>query len=124
MAHHNSSELENLLSAVTEALLADRDIDAIVDQYHVPRAAVDGLVALIRRLHVVLVGVQPSRRFVARLRHDLIGSPRYGMVSRVRYLPARVQIAAGVAVIAGFMILSRRRMLADTHEAQEIPALQ
>ena len=103
MAHQNTSDvqLENLLSAVTDALLAERsDIDAIVSQYDVPRGSVDAMISLIRRLHLLLVGVQPSRRFVRRLKHDLIGSPRQGVLARVRYLPARVQIAAGVALIS------------------------
>jgi len=122
----NNLELENLLSAVTEAMLADdqRDLDSIVSRYAVPRQDVEGLIGMIRRLHITLVGVQPSRRFVGRLRHELVGS-RYNMVARVRYLPPRVQIAAGIALVAGFMLLSRRRMIEETqHENQEIPVLQ
>ena len=124
MADHQ--ELENLLSAVTEALLADEDsdLDAIVNRYRVPRSEVEGLIGIIRRLHVSLVGVQPSRRFVGRLRLEVVGS-RYNVVSRIRYLPPRVQIAAGIALVAGFMLLSRRRMAEEAQsEAQEIPVLQ
>ena len=122
----NNLELENLLSAVTEAMLADdqRDLDSIVSRYAVPRQEVEGLIGVIRRLHMTLVGTQPSRRFVGRLRHELVGS-RYNVVARVRYLPPRVQIAAGIALVAGFMLLSRRRMIEETqHENQEIPVLQ
>jgi type VI protein secretion system component VasF len=122
----NNLELENLLSAVTEAMLADShdDLDAIVSRYAVPRQEVEGLIGIIQRLHMTLVGAKPSRRFVGRLRHELVGS-RYNVVSRIRYLPPRVQIAAGIALVAGFMLLSRRRMAEDTRrEAQEIPVLQ
>ncbi len=122
----NSSDLQlqDLLSAVTDALLAENDeLDTIIATYNVPRAQVDRLVYIIRRLHVALVGVQPSRRFARRLKQDLIGTPATGLVSRVRYLPARVQIAAGFAVVAGFMLLSRRRLIADVQENQEAPAL-
>jgi len=130
MSHLQSSdtELEKLLAAVTDALLADDggDVDAIINRYAVPRFEVDSLVALIRRLHLVLVGVQPSRRFVRRLKHDLTGHARRDVISRVRYLPPRVQIAAGVAFVIGFMLLSRRRLLADAlrDKQQEVPALQ
>ncbi len=122
----NNLELENLLSAVTEAMLAEdqQNMDSIVSRYAVPRQEVEGFIGIIRRLHLTLVGSQPSRRFVGRLRHELVGS-RYNVVARVRYLPPRVQIAAGIALVAGFMLLSRRRMMEETrHEAQEIPVLQ
>lgn len=124
----NNLELENLLSAVTEALLADNhsDIDTIVSRYSVPRGEVEGLIGIIRHLHITLVGSQPSRRFVGRLKHDLVGS-RYNVVSRIRYLPPRVQIAAGIALVAGFILLNRRRMIEEAAretQAQEVPVLQ
>jgi hypothetical protein len=123
----NDLELQNLLSAVTDALLADKkgDIDGIIGRYAVPRAEVDSLIGIVRRLHLMMVGAQPSRRFVRRLKTDLIGIPERNVVARVRHLPPRVQIAAGIALVAGFMLLSRRRMIEDVqHEQQEIPVLQ
>ena len=125
MTNHN--ELENLLSAVTDALLADErtNLDQIVNRYAVPKNEVEGLVGLVRKLHMTLVGAQPSRRFVNRLRSDLMGAKRPNIVARVRYLPPRVQIAAGIALVAGFMLLTRRRLVDDArHDAQEIPVLQ
>ena len=123
----NDLELQNLLSAVTDAMLADKngDIEHIVGRYAVPRQEVDSLVGIIRRLHMTLVGAQPSRRFVHRLKTDLLGTPERNVVTRIRHLPPRVQIAAGIALVAGFMLLSRRRMLEDVrHEQQEAPVLQ
>lgn len=120
-------ELQSLLSAVTDALLADEqaDLDGIIRQYDVRRTEVDSLVWLIRRLHVTLVGAQPSRRFVRRLKHDLVGTERSSVVARIRYLPPRVQIAAGVALVAGFMLLTYRRVVDESRrEKQEVPALQ
>jgi hypothetical protein len=122
----NDLELHNLLAAVTDALIADEnaDLDGIVSRYAVPRTEVEGLIGLIRRLHIFLVGAQPSRRFVGRLKHDLVGS-RFNLVSRIRYLPPRVQIAAGIAIIAGLMLFTRRRLMEDSRtEVQEIPVLQ
>lgn len=121
-------ELQNLLFAVTDALLTDdvQDIDAIVSHYAVTRTKVDRLIGMIRRLHVRLVGAQPSRRFVRRLKHDLVEQPQNeNVVNRMRYLPPRVQIAAGIALIAGFMLLSRRRMVEESRsEIREIRNLQ
>jgi type VI protein secretion system component VasF len=121
-----SSELHNLLAAVTEAIINDeQDLDVIVNRYSVPRADVEGLMNVIKHLHVILIGVRPSRRFAQRLRTDLMGQSQRNVINRLRYLPPRVQIAAGIALVAGFMLLSRRRLnteLQDTPE--EAPALQ
>jgi len=126
----DSSELnlENLLSAVTDALLAEQsDINAIIRRYDVKRANVDSFVAVIRRMHVVMVRQEPSEKFVRRLKQDLVGRNQ-GMVARVRYLPARVQLAAGVALLAGsgVMLLIRRRvpLLGEGEDRAEIPLLQ
>ncbi|MFQ3565997.1 MAG: hypothetical protein SNJ59_03270 [Aggregatilineales bacterium] len=122
---YSSSDLhlQNLISALTDAILVDQtDLDMLYQQYNVPRAEVESLLQLIQRLHVALVGVQPSRRFVQRLRQDLIGQSQWNLVNRVRYLPPRVQIAAGIALIAGFMLLSRRRLAALAREDRQLEA--
>ena len=122
MPNSDDMQIENLLSAVTDALLAENtNVDAIIRQYKVPRNDVESFVRVINRLHIALVGVQPSRRFVRRLKQDLVGAPNRNVLSRVRHLPPRVQIAAGIALVAGFMLLSRRRMVHDLHqESQEV----
>lgn len=121
----NDTILENLLSAVTDALLADTaNLDAIIGQYDVSRSEVNSFVNLIRRLHVTLVGVQPSKRFIRRLKSDLMGESEANVIARVRHLPPRVQIAAGVALVAGFMLLSRRRLAVDVlQESKEAAAV-
>ncbi len=121
-----TSELQNLLAAVTEAIIHDdQDLDLIVSRYAVPRADVEGLIHLIQRLHIALVGVRPSRRFAQRLRQELMGQHSSGVITRLRYLPPRVQIAAGIVLIGGFMLLKRRRISGDAQdEVQEIPVLR
>jgi hypothetical protein len=125
---HEPSELETLLAAVTEAIIHDeQDLDSIVNRYAVPRGEVEGLVNVIRRLHVVLVGVRPSRRFAQRLRLELMGQQQRGVINRLRYLPPRVQIAGGIVLVAGFMLLSRRRaayLAEQAPDGQEMPALR
>lgn len=112
-----NSQIEHLLSLLTDAILAEEgDIDQITRQYSVSRADVEGFVRIINRLHTALVGVRPSRRFVRRLKQDLMGEQHWNVVSRIRYLPPRVQIAAGIALFAGFMLLSRRRLAEATRE--------
>ncbi len=108
---NSENQIQDLLSAVTDALLAgDKNVDAIINRYQVSRAQVDNLVTIIRRLHVTLVGAQPSQQFVSHLKQDLMGAREQTVLARVRGLPARVQIAAIIAVLAGFMLFQRRRM--------------
>lgn len=124
---HEPSELEALLAALTEAIIEDeQNLDRIVNRYAVPRGELEGLVNVIRRLHVVLVGVRPSRRFAQRLRLELMGERQQGVINRLRYLPPRVQIAGGIVLVAGFMLLQRRRAasLAEQADVQEMPVLQ
>jgi hypothetical protein len=116
----SDKEKENLLAAVTDALLKEGDdIDAILSRHQVSRSEYEGVIKVLTRLHVVLVGVRPSRIFVQRLKQDLIGTPQRGFVAQLRHLPARVQIAAGVALVAGFMLLTRRRLVMDQQEASQ-----
>jgi hypothetical protein len=55
-----------------------------------------------------------------------MGAPAQTVFSRIRSLPPRVQIAAGIALLAGCMLLQRRRMLeyARQENQTEIPVLQ
>lgn len=120
-----NSPIADLLSAVTDVMLSgDSNLDAVVRRYSVPRSEVEGFITVIRRLHVALVGVQPSRRFVRRLKNDLVGAQSKNIIDRVRYLPPRVQIAAGIALIAGFILFNRRRLVLEAREnaASEVVA--
>ncbi len=119
-----TTELQDLLDAVTEAIINEEEgLDQIVTRYDVPRSDVEGLVNLVHRLHVALVGVRPSRRFAQRLRLELMGEQRRGVISRVRYLPPRVQIAGAIVLVGGFMLLRHRHHSVQA-DAQEVPALQ
>lgn len=115
-------KMQDVLTAVTDALLADDgSLEAVLAQYQVSRAQFNGLIDLISRLHITLVGVKPSRRFARQLKADLIGSEQHSIVRRLRYLPARVQIAAAVALVAGFMLIARRRLADDTPKVAPQP---
>lgn len=107
-------QMQDMLSAVTDAMLAGGSVDAVLSRYQVPRHDVAVFLVMITQLHKALVGVKPSRRFAYRLKQDLMGAPRMNVMTRIRYLPPRVQIAAGFALVAGFMLLTRRRLAADS----------
>lgn len=120
------TDMQHLLTAVTDALLADQsNLNSIIRGYDVPQEQVTVFIQLIERLHHNLTGVQPSKRFVRRLKQDLIVNKENNVLSRVRHLPPRVQIAAGIALVAGFMLFSRHRLVSDARqETQEAVAAQ
>lgn len=113
----SDTKMQELLSTLTDAIIAeDTNLDAIVDFYDdVPRKEANGLLHIIRRLHKAFVLVQPSPAFSRRLKQDLIGVPRKNLIWRWRSLPARVQLAAGFALLGGFaLILGRRFSFLET----------
>ncbi len=120
------TDMQHLLTAVTDALLADQtDLSRIISGYDVPQDQVTAFIHLIERLHHSLAGVQPSKRFVRRLKQDLIVNKENNVLARVRHLPPRVQIAAGIALVAGFMLFSRHRLISDARqETQEAVTAQ
>ena len=94
-----SSHFEDYLTAVTDAVLrGERDIDRIAARYGVSAAEAEQIAPLIGRLKAVCRPERPSERYTRKLRRDLMGTPDYTLVERVRYLPPRVQLAAGAAV--------------------------
>jgi hypothetical protein len=100
---------EDLFDALTRAVLAgQRDLDAVAGSYSAS-SSVWSWLRLIELLHNTLVPERPSRRYVSQLRQELMGQP-LTVIDRVRYLPPRVQIAAGIALVAGFALIARSRV--------------
>lgn len=126
MSHYDSSELHmhNLFDAITEALLTGQDemVEYLIDQSEVSRAKAEELLDVIDGLRASLSSQEPSVQFVRQLKADLTGE-RAGLVTRIRFLPGRVQIAAGLALVAGFALILRRRFSSDDGESVDIPAL-
>ncbi len=101
-----STPMEDLLSAMTDAVLrGERDLNRIARRYNVPQADVERLTPMIYALKDAVRSERPSPHFTRKLKRDLMGAPEYTLVERVRYLPPRVQIAAGVAVGTAFGVL-------------------
>ncbi|MBZ0303533.1 MAG: hypothetical protein K8J31_27590 [Anaerolineae bacterium] len=128
MSNSNLSDvqMQNLLTALTDAMLSgDADIDHLIMEHQVDGGDVRSLIDVIDQLHRSMTPIQPSPRFVRRLHQDLVGMDTGNVLVRVRRLPPRVQIAAGIALVAGVMILSRRRAGSeDRQERQERAAAQ
>ncbi|MCU0480945.1 MAG: hypothetical protein MUE54_07005 [Anaerolineae bacterium] len=126
----DDSYIENLLDSLTNAVLMEQDVDALIqDQPQNPELT--SLVDVIRKLSLHLSGFShqhaPEEAYMQSLKQDLIGTDDT-MLSRLRAvpLPLRVQIATGLAaIVAGIMFIIRRRMNDgdDNINMEEIPAI-
>lgn len=116
--------MQNLLDAITVALQHDDDIEHLTQNSPVPREEMDRLVDVIQSLHTTLVPVAPSAQFANRLQGELMGTRPRNVVTTVRQMPARVHIAAIVAVVAGFVLIVYRRLIGSptTQDITEEPA--
>lgn len=126
----DDSTIENLLDSLTNAILMEQDVDALIQDQPV-NPELMSLVDVIRKLSLHLSGFAhqhtPSEPYMQSLKQDLIGTDDT-MLSRLRAvpLPLRVQIATGLAaIVAGIMFIIRRRMndTDDTINMEEMPAV-
>jgi hypothetical protein len=111
-------QIEDFLMAHADALVSGSpEFDDLLDQYdEVVRSQVEGLFTLAERVSGSLIPVAPSEKFVNRLRHELIDAasvePR-SLWGRIRSLPPRTQIAAGIGgatLTAGVVLIASRSM--------------
>ena len=109
--------LQNLLMAHADALAGEADLG----RHRAGHAKdmpghVEALLTLAEDVSRVLVRVEPSDDFVARLERELRathGTIRLSMWQRVRSLPPRTQIAAGIGgatLTAGVVLLASRSL--------------
>lgn len=123
--------IEDKLDALTNALLMERDVDALLRDEPVSPELMS-LVDIIRKLSLHLSGYAhqhaPSEGFVNTLKADIVNDDE-GMLSRLRAvpMPLRVQIATGLAaIVAGIMFIMRRRMSDSDDQPidmEELPAM-
>ncbi len=110
MSSQSDVKAQNALDAFTAGLQAGDDIDSVISQTELSSAGVEDMVDIVQSLHSALTTVEPSRDFSDALRADLLGG-RHGMIKRVRHMPARVPIAAALALVAGCLLFIMRRLI-------------
>ncbi len=113
----NDIRLQNLLAAHLDSLIAD-------DAAYFAAAPVDAsdLMHLAMQLNHVLIPIEPSPEFVARLRSEFIGDTPMTLLLRWRSLPPRYQVAAkvgGFTLTAGLTLLAARRALTAMSRARQ-----
>ena len=112
--------MQNLVNEVTDALLAGENLDTVRRKHDVARGDADDLINLIERINQSMQKVEPSAQFAKSLKADLMGEQRTGVVGQIRKLPARVQYAAVVAIVGGFLLILRRMFFGyEEHGVQE-----
>ena len=109
MSSSADANMPDALDAITTALQQGDDIEELISQSDVPRSEVESLAGLIQSLQAALTPIEPSAEFAEGLEAQLMDTRR-GMVMRVRQMPARVHIAALLAVAAGFGLIVYRRI--------------
>ncbi len=118
MDSHADAKAQDLVDNITGALQQGNSPDPIVDLSDGAHDEYVDLVSLIQGLRDTLVPVEPSAEFAAHLKTQLLISEA-GLVARLRKMPARLHVAAILALFAGFsLLLSRRLFGAST--AQDI----
>jgi hypothetical protein len=114
---------QNYLNDATDAILAGEPVDTIREHYGIHYGD-DDLIALVENINATMVSVQPSKQFSNRLKDELMGVERTGVVWQIRRLPARVQMAAMAAILSGFLIILQRIFLANNVSGKSHSALQ
>lgn len=110
-------QLHEFLMAHADALASGTlDLDRLLDQYDlVINGQVESLLALADQMNRSLVEVAPSEQFVKQLRVQLLGETYVlrdpGLWQRIRQLPPRTQLAAGIGgatLTAGLVLIASR----------------
>jgi len=128
MSHTELSEVElqNLLDAITQRVVCDQEaVEGILRHYEANHEKLAPYARLIAHLHEVLVPQQPTSTFTHDLKRELIGQQQRSLFNWGGF-PIRAQIAAVAAIVAGFILLLRRRSGAEIEmpDSLDIPALQ
>lgn len=118
MASSSEIQTQDLLDDFTSGLQSGDDTGELMRRTESSAPEVSELVGTINALHAALSPVEPRPEFVESLRADLVDSGP-GALGRVRQMPARISIAAALALVAGCLLFFLRRLF-DSDGPQEI----
>ena len=103
-----TSQAEHSQAGASESL-AEAGLDGLIREAEVAAGEEENVVELIQALHAALSPQEPRREFADALRSELLDAPQ-GRLARLRGMPARVHLAAALALMAGFALLMMRRL--------------
>jgi len=111
--------MDNLLDAITLRLQNGDAVEPLVAQSEDSYNDVEEFADIIQSLHTSLTPLNPGQEYADSLRAELLdGGP--GVVRRVRQMPARLSIAAILAVFAGCILFMLRRIF-GSEPAPDVP---
>ncbi len=111
--------MRNLLESITTRLQRGDAVDQFIGQAEEDHGEVEDMVELIQSLHTALTPVNPDQGYAENLRANLLDG-RPGVAGRVRQMPARLSLAAILAVFAGCLLLMLRRIF-GSETAADVP---
>ncbi len=100
---------QDFVDNITGALQQGHSLDPLVDLSDGVHEEYADLVSVIQGLRDTLVPVEPSAAFATHLKTQLLENEA-GLAARFRKKPARLHVAAILAVFAGFSLLLSRRL--------------
>ncbi len=109
MTASSDSQAQDMLEAITVGIQAGDEIENVSRQTGASSAGMQGYAEIIQALQSILTPMEPRREFARQLHADLLDQQQ-GVVERMRQMPARVQIAAILALIAGCLLFLTRRL--------------
>lgn len=118
MSASDDTQLHNTLDSITARLQGGDAAEPLITEVEEAQSDLGEFVEIIQSLHSSLIPISPSQEYADRLRADLLDG-RPGVVKRVRQMPARVHVAAILAVCAGCVLFVLRRIF-GSETAQDI----
>ena len=109
MTASSDSQTQDLLEAITAGIQKGETTEAAFGQPGASAAGMQGYAELVQALQSILTPVEPRSEFGRQLHAELLDQQQ-GVVERVRQMPARVHIAAILALIAGCLLFLTRRL--------------
>lgn len=108
----SDTQMQEFLSAATDAVLrGESNLERLAGRYDMPPEVADDWQALLTELNHTLMVVQPSARFENQLKAELMGRQPVAVRWPLKRLPVRVQVAALLTLVGGFLLLLRNRFV-------------
>ncbi len=117
MTAPSDSQAQDMLEAITAGIQAGDEIETVSKGSGASAAGMQGYAEIIQALQSILTPLEPRPEFARQLHADLLDQQQ-GVVERMRQLPARLQIAAILALIAGCLLFLTRRLFGSESAAE------
>ncbi|MCY3914458.1 MAG: hypothetical protein OXG49_00465 [Chloroflexi bacterium] len=119
MSTASEAQLRNFLESITTRLQRGEAVDPLLEPANEEQSNMEDIVELIQSLHASLTPMNPSQEYAENLRANLLDG-RPGVAGRVRQMPARLSVAAILALFAGCLLLMLRRLF-GSETATDVP---